>query len=43
MLGVCIIGEGTSELVHIGQAVMAIGGKFDLFIDILFNHPMLAE
>jgi len=43
LLGVCIIGEGASELVHIGQAVMALGGKVDFFIDTVFNYPTLAE
>lgn len=43
ILGVHIIGEGASELVHIGQAVMALGGKVDYFIDTVFNYPTLAE
>lgn len=43
LLGVAIIGEGASELVHIGQAVMALGGKVDFFIDTVFNYPTLAE
>ena len=43
VLGVHIIGEGASELVHIGQAVMAFGGKVDYFVDAVFNYPTLAE
>ena len=43
ILGVHIIGEGASELVHIGQAVMALGGKLDYFVDTVFNYPTLAE
>ena len=43
ILGVHIIGEGASELLHIGQAVMALGGKLDYFIDTVFNYPTLAE
>jgi NAD(P) transhydrogenase len=43
LLGVHIIGEGASELVHIGQAVMALGGKLDYFVDTVFNYPTLAE
>lgn len=43
LLGVHIIGEGASELVHIGQAVMAFGGKIDYFVDAVFNYPTLAE
>jgi NAD(P) transhydrogenase len=43
LLGVHIIGEGATELVHIGQAVIALGGKLDYFIDTVFNYPTLAE
>jgi NAD(P) transhydrogenase len=43
VLGVHIIGEGASELVHIGQAVMVLNGTVDYFIDNVFNYPTLAE
>ncbi len=43
VLGVHIIGEEASELVHIGQAVMVLGGTVDYFIDTVFNYPTLAE
>jgi NAD(P) transhydrogenase len=43
VLGVHIIGEEASELVHIGQAVMVLGGTVDYFIDNVFNYPTLAE
>lgn len=43
LLGVHIIGEGASELVHIGQAVLAFKGKIDYFINTVFNYPTLAE
>src|SRR5580698_3563895 len=43
LLGVHIIGEGASELLHIGQAVMALGGKLDYFVETVFNYPTLAE
>jgi NAD(P) transhydrogenase len=43
LLGVHIIGEGASELLHIGQAVMILCGKVDYFIDSVFNYPTLAE
>jgi NAD(P) transhydrogenase len=43
LLGVHIIGEGASELLHIGQAVMSLGGTLDYFIDTVFNYPTLAE
>ena len=43
LLGVHIIGEGSSELVHIGQAVLSFGGKIDYFVNTVFNYPTLAE
>jgi NAD(P) transhydrogenase len=43
LLGVHIIGESASELVHIGQAVLTFGGKIDYFIRNVFNYPTLAE
>jgi len=43
LLGVHIIGEGASELLHIGQAVMILKGKVDYFVDTVFNYPTLAE
>jgi NAD(P) transhydrogenase len=43
LMGVHAIGEGATELIHIGQAVMAYKGKVDYFIDTVFNYPTLAE
>jgi NAD(P) transhydrogenase len=43
ILGVHIIGERATELVHIGQAVMTHGGTLDYFVDTVFNYPTLAE
>lgn len=43
LLGVHIIGEGATELVHIGQAVMDLKGDLDYFIRNAFNYPTLAE
>lgn len=43
LLGVHIIGEGASELLHIGQAVMILGGTVEYFVDTVFNYPTLAE
>jgi len=43
LLGVHIIGEGASELLHVGQAVMALGGTIEYFVDTVFNYPTLAE
>ena len=43
LLGIHIIGEGASELLHIGQAVMIMGGTIDYFVNTVFNYPTLAE
>ena len=43
LLGVHIIGEGASELLHIGQAVLILGGSIEYFVDTVFNYPTLAE
>ncbi len=43
LLGVHIIGEGASEILHIGQAVMTLKGTVDYFVNTVFNYPTLAE
>jgi len=43
LLGVHIIGERASELIHIGQAVIAYGGTIEYFIDNVVNYPTLSE
>ena len=43
LLGAHCIGDKASELVHIGQAVIALGGTVDTLIDMVFNYPTLAE
>ncbi len=43
ILGVHIIGEGATELIHIGQAVLILGGTIDYFLENAFNYPTLAE
>jgi NAD(P) transhydrogenase len=43
ILGVHIIGTGATELIHIGQAVMAFKGTVEFFINTVFNYPTLAE
>ena len=43
LLGAHIIGEGATELVHIGQAVLNLKGTLDYFIENTFNYPTLAE
>jgi NAD(P) transhydrogenase len=43
LLGVHAIGTGATELIHIGQTVMAAGMPIDYFVDSVFNYPTLAE
>jgi NAD(P) transhydrogenase len=43
VLGVHIIGERAAEIVHIGQAVLALGGTIEYFRDTVFNYPTWAE
>ncbi len=43
VLGVHIIGTGATELLHIGQAVMAFKGTAEYFVNTVFNYPTLAE
>jgi NAD(P) transhydrogenase len=43
LLGVHIVGEGATELIHIGQAVLNLHGTLDYFIENTFNYPTLAE
>lgn len=43
ILGVHILGEGATELIHIGQAAMVLGGTLDYFLENVFNYPTLAE
>jgi len=44
VLGVHVIGTSATELVHIGQAVMAIGpGGLDFLVTVVFNYPTFAE
>ena len=43
LLGVHAIGEAATEIVHIGQTVMAFDGTIDYFRDTVFNYPTMAE
>jgi NAD(P) transhydrogenase len=43
VLGVHILGEQSTELIHIGQAALALGGTLDYFVENVFNYPTLAE
>ncbi|MCH7734758.1 MAG: Si-specific NAD(P)(+) transhydrogenase [Chloroflexi bacterium] len=43
ILGVHIIGENATELIHIGQTVMSLNGTLDYLVNTVFNYPTLAE
>ena len=43
LLGVHAFGAGATEVVHIGQAVMGLGGTIDYLVDSVFNYPTFAE
>ena len=43
LLGVHVFGTNATELVHIGQTVMAFNGTVDHLVQTVFNYPTLAE
>jgi NAD(P) transhydrogenase len=43
LLGVHVIGEIASELIHIGVNALIMGAYSNLFIDACFNYPTLGE
>lgn len=43
ILGIHVVGDTASELVHVGLMVMQTGGTIDRFIDSVFNYPTLGE
>jgi NAD(P) transhydrogenase len=43
ILGVHVVGTNATEVVHIGQTVMGLGGTVEYLIDAVFNYPTLAE
>ena len=43
VVGVHALGAGATEVIHIGQTVMAFGGTIDYLVDAVFNYPTLAE
>ena len=43
LLGVHAIGENAAEIIHIGQAVLTLGGTIEYFRDTVFNYPTFAE
>lgn len=43
LLGVMIVGEGATELIHIGQMALLSQADVDIFVESIFNFPTLAE
>ena len=43
LLGAHLFGERATELVHIAQPLLHVGGTIDYFIDAVFNYPTLSE
>jgi len=43
LLGVHIIGDYATDLIHIGQAVIAFGGTVEYFVEHVFNYPTFSE
>jgi len=43
LLGCHCIGNDATELIHVGQAVLGLGGELDYFLKTVFNYPTLAE
>jgi NAD(P) transhydrogenase len=43
ILGVHVLGTNATEVIHIGQAVVGLGGTIDYFVDAVFKYPTLAE
>ena len=43
LLGVHVIGQQATDLVHIGQALMGREGALDFLVSAVFNYPTLAE
>ena len=43
VLGVQVLGEGATELVHLGQAAIAAEASAEFFIEQIFNFPTMTE
>lgn len=43
LLGIHAIGQRATEFIHIGQAVLTLGGTLEYFRDVVFDYPTLAE
>ena len=43
LLGCHCIGSGATELIHVGQAVLGLGGGLDYFLNTIFNYPTIQK
>ena len=43
LLGIHIVGESASELIHTGMMVMQLDGTIDAFVQTVFNYPTLGD
>jgi NAD(P) transhydrogenase len=43
VLGVQIVGEGATELVHLGQSAIAANATANFFVEQVFNFPTMTE
>jgi NAD(P) transhydrogenase len=43
LVGIHILGERASDLIHLGQAVMSLGGDVRYFINHVLNYPTYSE
>ena len=43
VLGVQVLGEGATDLVHLGQAAVATGESAEFFVEQIFNFPTMTE
>ena len=43
LLGVSVVGENASELVHVGLMALMVEADHSLFIETCFNYPTLGQ
>jgi NAD(P) transhydrogenase len=43
LLGVQIIGQSATEMIHLGMMALEAGMSIDVFIEFVFNYPTLSE
>jgi NAD(P) transhydrogenase len=43
ILGIHMVGESASELIHTGMMVMQLNGTIDTFVQTVFNYPTLGD